>query len=153
MKPVWSSLIIYGSTDFNLLDTIEEKHLYMALSKVKGRQFFRSFLSLPRFGMHVIMPSNEVVENFPFIIASLKYLKIHSFNSSRMFLKNSLEKLSGPGALLSLLELIAVKSSRIVYGLSRSNFFSSEILVIWKGNDCTVNYVRECFFSDEYKSW
>ena len=72
--------------------------MYIELSKVRGRQFFKSLLQFPLFRMHVMTPSRHEVEKEPTFIHSEIYLKIQSFRSSRKNSKNSFEKPSGPGA-------------------------------------------------------
>ena len=126
MKPVWSSLIIVGRQDFNLFATMAEKNLYIELSKVKGRQFFKSFLSFPCFGMQVITPSKAIFDSCPEVMASLMYLKIQNCNSLMKYLKNSFEYPSGPGALFSLLLLMVFINSSRLYGASSLVFSKSD---------------------------
>ena len=56
MNPVWSGFTTVSKVDLSLFASFAENNLYVLLSIVSGLQFFSKFLSLPCFGIQVIVP-------------------------------------------------------------------------------------------------
>ena len=86
----------------------------MQFSIVSDLPFFKICLSLPCFGMQVIVPFLMIGESVFVSIASLNALKIQCNSSGQRVLKNSFGNTSGPGALFNLAFLITSSNSSIV---------------------------------------
>ena len=100
MNPVWSSIMRYGKTRFNISAIHADSNLYEVFNNDIGLHFFKYNLSLFPFGSHVITPCFSDSDNSPLSKQSLIALNKKWPKSSQKNLKNSYVNPSKPELVL-----------------------------------------------------